>query len=58
LIDALAKIAGLRLASRTSVFALKGKSLDVRAVGALLGPRSCWKEQCGERETACGSRRS
>jgi serine/threonine protein kinase/tetratricopeptide (TPR) repeat protein len=37
LIDALAKIAGLRLASRTSVFALKGKSLDVRAVGALLG---------------------
>ena len=37
LIDALAKIAGLRVASRTSVFALKGKSLDVRAVGALLG---------------------
>jgi serine/threonine-protein kinase len=37
LIDALAKIAGLRLASRSSVFALKGKSLDVRAVGALLG---------------------
>ncbi len=37
LIDALAKIAGLRLASRTSVFALKGRALDVRAVGALLG---------------------
>jgi serine/threonine-protein kinase len=37
LIDALAKIAGLRVSSRTSVFALKGKSLDVRAVGALLG---------------------
>jgi serine/threonine-protein kinase len=37
LIDALAKISGLRLSSRTSVFALKGKSLDVRAVGALLG---------------------
>src|SRR5262245_35340694 len=37
LIDALAKIAGLRVASRTSVFALKGKPLDVRAVGALLG---------------------
>jgi len=37
LIDALAKIAGLRVASRTSAFALKGKSLDVRAVGALLG---------------------
>jgi len=37
LIDALAKISGLRVSSRTSVFALKGKSLDVRAVGALLG---------------------
>ncbi|HEX9610817.1 MAG TPA: protein kinase [Gemmatimonadales bacterium] len=37
LIDALAKIEGLRVSSRTSVFALKGKPLDVRAVGALLG---------------------
>jgi serine/threonine protein kinase/Tfp pilus assembly protein PilF len=37
LIDALAKIGGLRVSSRTSVFALKGKPLDVRAVGALLG---------------------
>ncbi|MGH7530890.1 MAG: protein kinase domain-containing protein [Gemmatimonadales bacterium] len=37
LIDALAKIAGLRVSSRTSVFALKGKALDVRAVAALLG---------------------
>jgi serine/threonine-protein kinase len=39
LIDALAKISGLRVSSRTSVFALKGRSLDVRAVGALLGAR-------------------
>ncbi|AHG92755.1 protein kinase (plasmid) [Gemmatirosa kalamazoonensis] len=37
LIDALAKLDGLRVASRTSVFALKGKPLDVRAIGALLG---------------------
>ncbi|HTT68122.1 MAG TPA: protein kinase [Gemmatimonadales bacterium] len=37
LIDALAKVEGLRLASRTSVFALKGKPQDVRAIGALLG---------------------
>jgi serine/threonine-protein kinase len=37
LIDALAKISGLRVSSRTSVFALKSKPLDVRAVGALLG---------------------
>ena len=37
LIDALAKVHGLRVASRTSVFALKGKPNDVRAIGALLG---------------------
>ena len=37
LIDALAKVDGLRVASRTSVFALKGKPQDVRATGALLG---------------------
>src|SRR5688500_9498828 len=37
LIDALAKVGGLRVASRTSVFALKGKPQDVRAIGALLG---------------------
>jgi serine/threonine-protein kinase len=37
LIDALSKLDGVRVASRTSVFATKGKSLDVRAIGALLG---------------------
>ncbi|HUQ20932.1 MAG TPA: protein kinase [Gemmatimonadaceae bacterium] len=37
LIDALAKVEGLRVASRTSVFALKGRPQDVRAIGALLG---------------------
>ncbi len=37
LIDALAKVNGLRLASRTSVFALKGKPQDVRAIGVFLG---------------------
>jgi len=37
LIDALAKVEGLRVASRTSVFALKGKPQDIRAIGALLG---------------------
>jgi serine/threonine-protein kinase len=37
LIDALARVDGLRVASRTSVFALKGKPMDVRAIGALLG---------------------
>lgn len=37
LIAALARVEGLRVASRTSVFALKGKQLDVRAIGTLLG---------------------
>ncbi|HEY7394599.1 MAG TPA: protein kinase [Gemmatimonadaceae bacterium] len=36
LINALAKLRGIRVASRTSVFALKGKPQDVRALGALL----------------------
>ena len=36
LIDALAKVNGLRVAARTSVYALKGKPQDVRAIGALL----------------------
>jgi serine/threonine-protein kinase len=37
LIDALSKVRGLRVSSRTSVYALKGKPQDVRAIGALLG---------------------
>ncbi len=36
-IDALTKVGSLRVASRTSVFALKGRALDVRAIGAMLG---------------------
>ena len=36
LIDALAKVEGLEVASRTSVFALKGSGRDVRAIGAHL----------------------
>ncbi|HEX6965480.1 MAG TPA: protein kinase [Gemmatimonadaceae bacterium] len=37
LITALAKVEGLRVAARTSVFALKGKPQDVRAIGSLFG---------------------
>jgi serine/threonine-protein kinase len=37
LINALAKVEGLRVSARTSVFALKGKPQDVRVIGALLG---------------------
>jgi serine/threonine-protein kinase len=36
LIDALAKVDGLEVASRTSVFALKGSGKDIRAIGAHL----------------------
>jgi len=36
LIDALAKVAGLEVASRTSVFALKGQARDARTIGAHL----------------------
>jgi serine/threonine protein kinase/Flp pilus assembly protein TadD len=36
LINALAGVRGIRVASRTSVFALKGKPQDVRAIGSLL----------------------
>src|SRR5438552_3537700 len=37
LINALTKVDGLRIASRTSAFALKGKPQDIRGIGALLG---------------------
>jgi serine/threonine protein kinase/Tfp pilus assembly protein PilF len=37
LIDALSRIRELRVAARTSVFSFKGRELDVRSVGALLG---------------------
>jgi serine/threonine-protein kinase len=36
-ISALANMPGLRVASRTSVFALKGRREDIRTIGALLG---------------------
>jgi eukaryotic-like serine/threonine-protein kinase len=36
LINALAQVAGLRVAPRTSVYALKGRQEDVRSIGALL----------------------
>ena len=37
LINALAKVEGLDVASRTSVFALKGSGKDMRSIGSLLG---------------------
>ncbi len=40
LINALAKVPGLRVASRTSSFALKGKEQDIRAIGERLRVRT------------------
>jgi serine/threonine-protein kinase len=40
LTNALAQVPGLRVASRTSAFAFKGKQLDVGDIGARLGVRS------------------
>jgi serine/threonine-protein kinase len=40
LTNALTHVCGLRVASRTSAFAFKGKDLDVRELGARLGVRS------------------
>jgi TolB-like protein/Tfp pilus assembly protein PilF len=40
LINALANVPGLRVASRTSVFALKGKGLDARQIGEKLGVKT------------------
>jgi serine/threonine-protein kinase len=40
LINALANIPGLRVASRTSAFALKGKGLDARQIGDKLGVKT------------------
>jgi TolB-like protein len=37
LTDALARVPGLKVAARTSVFALKGKPVDAREIGARLG---------------------
>jgi TolB-like protein len=37
LIDALGRVAGLKVAGRTSVFALRGKALDIHTIGDTLG---------------------
>jgi TolB-like protein/tRNA A-37 threonylcarbamoyl transferase component Bud32 len=40
IINALTKLGGLKVAARTSSFAFKGKSLDLRAIGDQLGVRT------------------
>jgi len=58
LINALTKVDGLRIASRTSAFALKGKPQDIRAIGALLGVSAVLEgtvRQSGDRSAASGA---
>ena len=58
LITALAKVEGLRVASRTSVFALKGgRRTCARSVRGSASP-PCSRARCGSRATGCGSPRS
>ena len=58
LINALAKVEGLSVASRTSVFALKGLREDVRNLGAGSASPPCSRAPCGGPATGSGSRRS
>src|SRR6266699_3372916 len=55
LINALTKVEGLRIASRTSVFALKGKPQDIRAIGALLGVSAVLEGTVRKAGSGCAS---
>ena len=58
LLNALAKVKGLKVAGRTSAFSFKGKNEDLRTVGACVRSRTCWRAPCASRATRCASRRS
>ena len=47
IINALAKIDGLIVTSRTSAFYFKGKNIPVPEIGKELGVSPCLKEACG-----------
>ena len=51
LMHALTQVAGLRVASRTSVFAFKGAAEDVRAIGARLGVSAVLEGSVGQAGT-------
>ena len=54
LINALAKVEGLRVASRTSVFALKGTGLDARQIGERLKVNTLLEGSVRREGSACG----
>jgi len=58
LLNVLAKMKGLRVASRTSAFSFKGLRTDTPTIAQKLGSRTCSKAACARPATACGSPRS
>ena len=52
LANALARVTGLRVASRTSVYALRGKGLDVREIADRLGVSALVEGRCARWGTA------
>ena len=59
IINALTKIQALRVASRTSSFAFKGKNEDIREVGEQLNVGDGARGQRAQgRQPSCASRRS
>jgi len=55
LINALAHVDGLRVASRTAVFATKGKELGIQQLGQQLNVGTLLEAASGARETRCAS---
>jgi len=56
LINALARVPGLRIAARTSSFRFRGSDLDVREIGAGSASRRCSKAASARREPAAHHR--
>ena len=55
IINALTKIQALRVASRTSSFAFKGKNEDIGEIGRKLKVATVLEGACARRATGCAS---
>ena len=55
LINALTRLPGLHVGSRTSAFRFRGREADIRQIGAISRSPRCSKEVCGARAAACAS---
>ena len=58
LLNLLARVPGLKVASRTSAFAYKGRNVDIRQVGRSSVSKPCSRAACDRPATRCGSPRS